>query len=147
MTKYMSNRYCTLISTFPKNMDPKILWVKFICSKNWESWTSWASTIDFYKTERLNYCSRGHMGWKALRKSLSSWKLLQCVQFQVQDALKSLAEKPKNSDQHILGFRSVDILLSNDPCLRLFIDLRTFVLKFCRRNLRIFSRDFFETEK
>jgi len=61
--------------------------------------------------------------------------------------LKSLAKKPKISTYHVLGVGSFYILLSNDAFLDFFIDLRTFVVKFLRRDLRTFSADFFVTEK
>ena len=95
-----------------------------ILSKSWSSWSTNSAVNLEFSAERLTESAK--------TISLSSWKLpiLQCVQVQVQEALKSLAEKPKISDQHVLGFRSFDILLSNDPCLRLFIDIRTFVVKF-----------------
>ena len=56
---------------------------------------------------------------KISEQSLSTPKLtiLQCVTNKGQEVLKSLAENPKISDLHVLGFRSVDILLSNGAFL------------------------------
>ena len=112
----------------------------FIHSK---SWCRWCPDC----TDNLELSEEG-LSENAKTISLSPWKLtiLQCVTNKGQEVLKSLAENPKISDLHVLGFRSVDILLSNGAFLD-FLLIDALCCEILSSRFTHFFRRFFETGK